>query len=216
MNFTANDLNLYLVTDRRWLKEPLEDVVDLCIENGVSFVQLREKRANEDEFLDLAKRVKKVTDKHNVPFVINDNVKIAKLIDADGVHIGQEDMALENARKLLGKDKIIGVSVGSLEEAIEAEKGGADYLGVGSIFKTKSKSDAEKISIKDLEKITSSVSIPCVGIGGINEKNIGELKGSGLDGVALISAILKAEDIESAAKTMCDLSRGVFYERGNI
>lgn len=216
MKFVREDLLLYLVTDRRWTDRPLELVVEEAIKNGVTFVQLREKIADEDEFLDLAKRVKKITDKYKVPFVINDNVDIAKKVDADGVHIGQEDMALENARKVLGDNKIIGVSVGNLEEALRAEKAGADYLGIGSIFKTKSKSDAEKISLDDLKNITENITIPSVGIGGISKDNIEELKGLGLDGVALISALLKTESVARSTKEMYSLSREVFNEGCNI
>lgn len=217
MKVDKKDMLLYLVTDRRWLKEKtLPEVVKLAIENNVTFVQLREKNLDYEKFKELAIEIKKITDEYQIPFVINDNIKIAMEIDADGVHVGQKDLAAAKARQLLGRDKILGVSVNTVEQAIEAEKAGADYLGVGSIFSTKSKLDAAGIDMDEVNKITKAVSIPAVGIGGINSENIHLLKNSGLDGIAVISAILAQEDIGKAARNLYKLSKEVFSEGCNI
>lgn len=217
MKVDKKDMLLYLVTDRRWLKEKtLPEVVKLAIENNVTFVQLREKNLDYEKFKELAIEIKKITDEYQIPFVINDNIKIAMEIDADGVHVGQKDLAAAKARQLLGHDKILGVSVNTVEQAIEAEKAGADYLGVGSIFSTKSKLDAAGIDMEEVNKITKAVSIPAVGIGGINSENIHLLKNSGLDGIAVISAILAQEDIGKAARNLYKLSKEVFSEGCNI
>lgn len=217
MKVDKKDMLLYLVTDRRWLKEKtLPEVVKLAIENNVTFVQLREKNLDYEKFKELAIEIKKITDEYQIPFVINDNIKIAMEIDADGVHVGQKDLAAAKARQLLGHDKILGVSVNTVEQAIEAEKAGADYLGVGSIFSTKSKLDAAGIDMDEVNKITKAVSIPAVGIGGINSENIHLLKNSGLDGIAVISAILAQEDIGKAARNLYKLSKEVFSEGCNI
>lgn len=217
MKVDKKDMLLYLVTDRRWLKEKtLPEVVKLAIENNVTFVQLREKNLDYEKFKELAIEIKKITDEYQIPFVINDNIKIAMEIDADGVHVGQKDLAAAKARQLLGHDKILGVSVNTVEQAIEAEKAGADYLGLGSIFSTKSKLDAAGIDMDEVNKITKAVSIPAVGIGGINSENIHLLKNSGLDGIAVISAILAQEDIGKAARNLYKLSKEVFSEGCNI
>lgn len=208
---------LYLVTDRTWLKdETLTEIVELAIKNHITFVQLREKNLEYEKFKELAIEVKKITDKYKIPFVINDNIEVAMEVDADGVHIGQEDLPAIKAREILGRDKILGVSVAKVEEAIVAEKAGADYLGVGAVFPTISKSDATNVEMEEVKRITKAVHIPVVGIGGINKENIHELKGSGLDGVAVISAILAQEDIGKAARDLYKLSKEVFGEGGNI
>lgn len=190
---------LYAVTDSMWLNgRTLPEVVKEALEGGATFMQIREKELPYEDFLALAKEVKKVTDAYHVPYVVNDEVEIAKAIDADGVHIGQSDKALTEARRILGPDKIIGVSTQTVEQAVEAEKNGADYLGVGSIFTTSTKLDADAVSMDTLREICEAVSIPVVAIGGISRDNILDLKGTKVDGVAVVSAIFAAEKIKEA------------------
>lgn len=200
-------LLLYLVTDRSWLREEsLISQVEKCLINGVTFLQLREKNLDDDSFLKLAIEMKELSRRYNVPFVINDNIDIAVKSNADGVHIGQDDMPIEEAKKIIGGNKILGVSVGTVDEAILAEKLGADYLGVGAIFSTSTKKDARNISYEALKEICESVNIPVVAIGGINKDNIEELRGSGIDGVAVISAILAQKDVAKSThelKNIC-------------
>lgn len=198
------DYSLYLVTDRDILgNRNLCKAVEDSIKGGVSIVQLREKFVDDETFLKIAKEVQKITKKYNIPLIINDNVKIAKEIDAEGVHIGQSDKPLEETRKILGKDKIIGVSVGSLDEALKAQKGGADYLGIGTIFYTGTKKDInEPLGIEKLKTIVENISIPSVAIGGIHLDNIEEVMKTGVNGVAVISEILGKEDIENATRTL--------------
>lgn len=198
------DYSLYLVTDRDILGErDLCKAVEDSIKGGTTIVQLREKFIDDNKFLEIAKEVQKITKKYNIPLIINDNVKIAKEIDAEGVHIGQSDESLEEARKELGENKIIGVSVGSIEEALKAQAGGADYLGIGTIFYTGSKKDInEPLGIENLKNIVESIKIPCVAIGGIHLNNIKEVMETGVNGVAVISEILGKEDIEKASKTL--------------
>lgn len=209
-------LSLYLVTDRRWTDRPLEEIVEEAIRAGVTMVQLREKDMGLNEFVELGKRVKKVTDSYNIPFVINDRVEVAKAIDADGVHIGQGDMDVREAREILGKEKIIGVSASNLDEAKRAEKDSADYLGVGALFPTGTKDDADHVSYEALKEIVENTGIPVVGIGGIDKDNIEDLRGSNISGVAVISAILKEKDIERATGELYRLSREVFYGGSNL
>ena len=202
-NELKKSLLLYAVTDRHWLNgQTLEQQVELAIKGGATFVQLREKNADEAEFLELALKVQKVCRAYRVPFVINDNVELAKKIDADGVHVGQEDMNALDVRKLIGSKKILGVSASTVEEALLAEKQGADYLGVGAVFATSSKDDAESVSHKTLKEICDAVKIPVVAIGGISINNVDELKGSGIAGISVISAIFGAADIEEASKKL--------------
>ncbi len=199
---------LYAVTDSQWLAgRTLPEVVREAIEGGATFMQLREKEMAYEEFLTLAKQIKKVTDTYHIPFVIDDEIDLAKEADADGVHIGQSDRALTEARKILGPDKIIGVSVQTVEQAVEAERGGADYLGVGSIFTTSTKLDADAVTLETLWAICDAVSIPVVAIGGIGKDNLLKLRGTGIDGVAVVSAIFSAEDIKGAAKTLRELAK---------
>ena len=217
MKVDKKDMLLYLVTDRTWLKdETLPEVVESIIKNNATFIQLREKNLDYESFKKLAIELKNITDKYQIPFVINDNIEIAMKIDADGVHVGQEDLIASKARKILGKDKILGVSVSNVEEAIEAEKAGADYLGAGSIFSTNTKLDAINMEREEIKKITKAVNIPVVGIGGINEGNIHLLKNTGLDGIAVISAILAQKDIEKATRNLYKLSKEVLGESGDI
>ncbi len=202
MKLNSKDLLLYLVTDRRWLKnETLPDVVEKAIKNGASFVQLREKSLGFDKFKQLALEIKQITDLYNIPFVINDNIDIAIEVDADGVHIGQGDLDVEKARKYIGEEKILGVSVGDIKEALDAENKGADYLGI-TIFPTMSKADAISVNLEKLKEIKSNVNIPVIAIGGIKEDNLHLLKPSKIDGIAVISAILAKDDIEEAAKNL--------------
>ena len=203
MKLDKKDLLLYAVTDRRWLNgRKLYDDVRLSLEGGVTFLQLREKEMGDDDFIAEAKEIFSLCKEFNVPFVINDNVEVAKAVDADGVHVGQKDMEARDVRKILGPDKIIGVSAQTVEQAIFAEKQGADYLGVGAVFATGSKDDAEDVSYETLCKICKAVSIPVIAIGGITEKNVSQLSGSGICGAAVISAIYAAKDICPATKTL--------------
>ncbi|WP_300356436.1 thiamine phosphate synthase [Fusobacterium sp.] len=198
------DYSLYLVTDRDILGErDLCKAVEDSIKGGTTIVQLREKFIDDEKFLQIAKEVQKITKKYNVPLIINDNIKIAKEIDAEGVHIGQSDDSLEKAREILGKNKIIGVSVGSIEEALKAQAGGADYLGIGTIFYTGSKKDInEPLGIENLKNIVDAIKIPSVAIGGIHLDNVKDVMNTGVDGVAVISEILGKEDIKNASKTL--------------
>ena len=203
MRSDKKDLLLYAVTDRHWLSgRSLTEVVKKSLDGGVTFVQLREKELDEETFLKEAKELKELCNRYNVPFVINDNVELAKKIDADGVHVGQSDMEAGDVRAMLGPDKIIGVSAQTVEQAILAEKRGADYLGVGAVFKTGSKADADDVSFETLKAICEAVSIPVIAIGGITLENVKELSGSGICGIAVISAIYAAADIKKAAEDL--------------
>ena len=203
MKCDKNDLLLYAVTDRHWLdKRSLKEVVKESLDGGVTFVQLREKTLEDDKFLEEAKELKQLCKEYNVPFVINDNVDIAIAMDADGVHVGQSDMEAGNVREKLGPDKIIGVSAQTVEQAVLAEQRGADYLGVGAVFPTGSKDDAVEVSHETLKAICEAVSIPVIAIGGISVNNVSELAGSGIVGIAVISAIYAAEDIKKAAEDL--------------
>lgn len=200
MNKKNVDYSLYLVTDRRILKgRDILEAIEESILGGVTIIQLREKTASKDEFLKLAKEVKGITDKYSIPLIINDNVEIAKAIDADGVHLGQSDEELTRAREILGDRKIIGISVGNVEEAKLAEKNGADYLGIGAVFYTDSKKDInEPMGIAGLKRIVKSVNIPNVAIGGIHLSNVKEVMETGTDGIAVISEILGKKNIREA------------------
>lgn len=203
MKFAKEDLLLYAVTDRHWLKdETLENQVEKALQGGATFLQLREKSLDDDIFLAEAKEIQKLCKKYQVPFVINDNVDIALAIDADGVHVGQSDMEALDVRKRLGTDKIIGVSAQNVQQALLAQKHGADYLGVGAVFPTGSKDDAEDVSFETLKAICQAVDIPVIAIGGITKENVSELKGSGICGIAVISAIFAQKDIKAATKEL--------------
>ena len=200
MNVNEKDLLLYAVTDRTWLGEKtLHQVVKESLDGGVTFVQLREKELDHDSFLEEAKDLKILCAQYGVPFVINDNVKIAMEMDADGVHVGQSDMEAGDVRALIGPDKILGVSAQTVEQAVLAEKRGADYLGVGAVFPTGSKDDADDVSHEMLKAICEAVSIPVIAIGGITLENTKELAGSGICGIAVISAIYAKENVKLAA-----------------
>ena len=211
MNFNKEALNLYLVTDRSWISDrSLNEDVKKALEAGVTFLQLREKNIDKESFLKSAMQLKSLAADYKVPFVINDDVEIALASDADGVHIGQNDMTVIGARQKIGRDKILGVSVRSVEEAKYAERLGADYLGVGAVFITDTKLDAADVSYEVLKEICASVKIPVVAIGGINDKNITQLEGSGVYGVAVISAILAQKDIKGAATALAQQCRQLF------
>lgn len=200
MNCDRNDLVLYAVTDRSWLGDSsLYSQVESAIKGGATFIQLREKNLGEADFLSEAKEIQKLCREYKVPFVINDNVEIAAQIDADGVHVGQSDMEAGDVRKKLGPDKIIGVSAQTVEQALKAQEHGADYLGVGAVFPTGSKADATEVSHQTLKEICDAVDIPVIAIGGITKENVSELKGSGICGIAVISAIFAQKDIRKAA-----------------
>ena len=200
MKFNADCLKLYAVTDSRWLKNiTLPEAVEAAVKSGVTMVQLREKEMPFEEFTALAKEVKKVTDRYKIPFVINDNVDVAIACGADGVHVGQSDMCAYDVRAKIGAEKILGVSARSTEQALLAEKMGADYIGVGAVFTTGTKNDAEHLPLEDIKKICESTALPAVAIGGISRENITMLKGSGVHGAAVVSAIFASDDIASAA-----------------
>lgn len=203
INCSEKELLLYAVTDRHWLgEETLYDQVKKALDGGATFVQLREKNLDREDFLAEAKEIQKLCKEYGVPFVINDEVSIAKDIDVDGVHVGQSDMEAMDVRKILGPDKILGVSAQTVEQAIIAEKHGADYLGVGAVFTTGSKDDADDVSHETLKAICEAVSIPVIAIGGITKDNVAELAGSGICGVAVISAIFGQKDIQKAAEEL--------------
>ena len=213
MKLNKKDLILYAVTDRHWLNgKRLYDDVEKAILGGASIIQLREKNLTHEEFKTEALEIQKLCKKYKIPFIINDDVKLAVEINADGIHVGQDDMEAGNVRTLIGNEKILGVSVQTPEEAVLAESKGADYLGAGAVFHTDSKSDAVEVSHDTLKKICSSVKIPVVAIGGINAKNIRELSGSGIAGVAVISAIFAADDIKGAARELKILSENLGAE----
>lgn len=194
-------MKLYAVTPCG-LNDSLIPAVESALKGGAMFIQLREKDLDQDAFLKEALEVKALCKQFNVPFVINDNVEIARLADADGVHLGQDDMPAEQARQILGANKIIGVSAHTVEQALQAQRGGADYLGVGAVFNTSTKLDAEPMSKETVKAICSAVSIPVVAIGGITRDNLLQLSGCGLSGAAVVSALFSQPDIEQAAKEL--------------
>ncbi|MBR6344805.1 MAG: thiamine phosphate synthase [Lachnospiraceae bacterium] len=198
-NVKNEDLLLYAVTDRHWLsEETLYDQVEKALKGGATFIQLREKNLDDESFYKEAVEIQSLCKKYHVPFVINDNVDIAVKINADGVHVGQSDMEALDVRAKLGSDKIIGVSAQTVEQALLAEKHGADYLGVGAVFPTGSKDDADDVSHETLKAICDAVNIPVIAIGGITYDNVRKLSGTGIVGIAVISAIFGAGDIEKA------------------
>ncbi|MDY6316660.1 MAG: thiamine phosphate synthase [Oribacterium sp.] len=196
-------LKLYAITDRRWLKGmTLSEAVEEAILGGATFVQLREKHLSEEDFRREALEMQTVCWKHHVPFVLDDNVALAKEIDADGVHVGQEDMPAYEVRKLLGPDKIVGVTAKTVEAALKAEKDGADYLGVGAIFETHSHEHPVHTSVETLEAIARAVSIPIIAIGGIKVDNMQILSGTDIAGIAVISAIFADPNPRAAAAAL--------------
>lgn len=208
MKCDKKSLLLYAVTDRTWLgNQTLYQQAEQALKGGATFLQLREKELDEDSFTKEALEIKELCRRYQVPFVINDNVEIARKIDADGIHVGQSDMEAGNVRALLGENKILGVSAQTVEQALLAEKQGADYLGVGAVFPTGSKADADEVSHETLRSICEAVHIPVIAIGGIGIHNIMELSGSGICGVAVISAIFAAKDITAQTARLKALAR---------
>ena len=197
------DYTLYLCTDRDLMSSAtIEENVELAIKGGFTVIQLREKNCSSKEFYDLAVSGKKITDKYIVPLIIYDRVDIAMAVDAAGVHIGQSDLPADVVRRIIGDDKIIGVSTAKLEEALKAVKDGADYLGVGAMYSTDTKTDARPVTMEELKEIRKNVDIPIVVIGGINMNTLGNFKNMGIDGLAVVSAIVAQPDVEKAAKDM--------------
>ena len=196
------DLSIYLVTDKSDDVEKFLKTIEEAIKGGVSVVQIREKTADTLDFYNLALKVKKITEKHDVPLIINDRVDVALAVDAEGVHVGQSDMPCDVTRALVGPDKIVGVSAATIEEARKAESDGADYIGAGAVFPTATKDDAPKITKKDLKEIVESISIPVVAIGGITLNNAHELIDTGIAGLSVVSAIMSSENPKKSSEEL--------------
>lgn len=212
MNF---DYTLYLVTDRQLMScDSLTEAVEQAILGGCTMIQLREKELSSLEFYNQAVAVKQVTDKYHIPLIINDRIDIAMAVQATGVHIGQHDLPAAAVRKVIGENMLLGVSASSIAEAIQAQQDGADYLGVGAMFPTGTKTDADSVSMEELQKIRAAVSLPIVVIGGINKGNAGRFKPMGIDGLAVVSAIIAQFDIKAAAAELKDLFCGKEKKNG--
>ena len=212
MNF---DYTLYLVTDRQLMScDSLTEAVEQAILGGCTMIQLREKELSSLEFYNQAVAVKQVTDKYHIPLIINDRIDIAMAVQATGVHIGQHDLPAAAVRKVIGENMLLGVSASSIAEAIQAQLDGADYLGVGAMFLTGTKTDADSVSMEELQKIRAAVSLPIVVIGGINKGNAGRFKPMGIDGLAVVSAIIAQSDIKAAAAELKDLFCGKEKKHG--
>ncbi len=210
MKCDKNDLLLYAVTDRSWLgNRTLIEQVEEALKGGATIIQLREKDLDDNAFLEEAKQIQKICRQYQAKLIINDNVLVAMKMNADGIHIGQKDMSMQDAKAMIGEDKILGVSVQTVEQAMYAEQMGADYLGVGAVFPTTSKSDADAVSYEMLQSICRAVNIPVVAIGGIGVHNISKLADSGIAGVAVISAIFAAPDIRLATAELKKLAEQV-------
>lgn len=210
MNFSKEMLLLYAVTDRSWVgRQSLYEQIEDALKGGVTIVQLREKNLADDEFVAEAIKIKELCHRYHVPLIINDNVDVALKSGADGVHVGMEDIPVSKIRKKVGKDFIIGATAKTVEQAKAAEKAGADYLGVGAVFPSPTKKDAIRITTEQLKKICSSISIPAVAIGGISLENILEIKGGGMDGIAVVSAIFAADDIQKTTAELKEKAKAV-------
>ena len=197
------DYSLYLCTDRRLMTSPtIEASVESALRGGTTVIQLREKDCSSREFYELGLRVKKITERYNAPLIINDRVDIALAVGAAGVHVGQGDLPCKVVREMIGPDMIVGVSAATLEEAVRAEEDGADYLGVGAMYATATKTDTRPVSMEELLKIRAAVKIPIVVIGGINKQTLGNFKGTGVDGLAVVSAIVAQPNPEAAAREL--------------
>lgn len=208
MNCDKKDLLLYAVTDRAWLGDKtLNWQVEESLKGGATMIQLREKHLDHEHFLKEAKEIKELCRKYQVPFLINDDVDLAVEVDADGVHVGQHDMEAGEVRKKIGPNRILGVSAQTVEQALLAQQAGADYLGVGAVFPTGTKDDADAVSIQTLGEICHTVNIPVVAIGGIGQHNVMQLAGSGICGIAVVSAIYAQPDIQNAASTLHALAK---------
>lgn len=199
------DLSLYLVTDNSDDVEKFLNTIEEGIKGGVTVVQIREKTAETLDFYELALKVKEITTRYNVPLIINDRVDVALAIDADGVHVGQSDLPCDVTRKLIGKDKILGVSAATIEEAKKAERDGADYIGTGAVFPTKTKDDAPSITKEDLKEITESINIPTVAIGGITLENASQLKDTGIAGLSVVSAIMSSDNPKKSSEELLNI-----------
>jgi len=199
------DLSLYLVTDNSDDVERFLNTIEEAIKGGTTVVQIREKTAETLDFYNLALKVKDITTKYNVPLIINDRVDVALAIDADGVHVGQSDMPCDVTRKLIGEDKILGVSAATIEEARKAEKDGADYIGTGAVFPTQTKDDAPKITKDDLKEIVDSIDIPVVAIGGITLENAHELNDTGIAGLSVVSAIMSSDNPKKSSEELLEI-----------
>ena len=207
------DYSLYLVTDRALMStKSLEEAVEQAIIGGCTMVQLREKEASSREFYDIARSIREITGKYRVPLVINDRLDVALAVNAEGAHIGQDDLPVFVARTLLGQGKLLGVSVGNREQALRAEAEGADYLGVGAMFATGTKTDAGLVTMEELIRIRKAVTVPVVAIGGIDRETAGRFAGSGIDGFAVVSGILSQRDIRGAAAELSALFREIRKE----
>ena len=210
MKFSKDMLLLYAVTDRSWTQDQtLYDQIEAALKGGVTIVQLREKNLPEDEFVAEAIRVKELCSRYNVPLIINDNADVALKSGADGVHVGIEDTPVAQLRQKVGKDFIIGATAKTVEQAQSAEKAGADYLGVGAVFPSPTKKNAIRITAEKLREICSSVSVPAVAIGGISLDNVSEIKGCGMSGIAVVSAIFASDDIQKAASELKEKAKEV-------
>ena len=207
MNCDKKMMRLYAITDRAWTgKMSLYEQVEAALQGGATCVQLREKHLDRETFLQEARDLVQLCHRYGVPFIVNDEVDIAVECGADGVHVGQEDMKAADVRAKVGPQMMIGVSAHTVEEALEAVKNGADYLGVGAVFSTSTKTDVSVLSMETLRAICNAVKVPVVAIGGISEHNLMQLSGSGVDGVAVVSAIFAAEDPKTAAQKLRELS----------
>lgn len=210
MKLQKKDMLLYAVTDRSWLNgKTLYEEVHEAIIGGATMIQLREKNLDEESFLAEAKQIKELCVRYHIPLIINDNIDVALKINADGVHVGQDDMNVLNVRRLLGPNKIIGVSAHNVNEAVAAVNAGADYLGSGAVFPTGSKNDVNILEKRVLKEICETVDVPVTAIGGINEKNIIKLAGTGISGVAVISAIFASDNITQKTKELKELAERV-------
>lgn len=213
MKFTKDEIRramlLYAVTDRSWLKEgqSLTSVCEEVLAGGATLLQIREKDLAPDAFEAEAAELKALCARHRLPYVVNDSVEIALAIDADGVHVGQSDIMGRDIRAMIGENKILGISAGTVEEAVAAQRAGADYIGVGAVFGTSTKKNARNMTVEKLKEIRSAVSIPVVAIGGINAGNLRELRGSGVDGIAVVSAIFAAENPGKATAQLLTLAK---------
>ena len=210
MRLDKKYMQLYAVTDRAWTgNKTLYEQIKEALENGVTCVQLREKNLDEASFIEEAKKISVLCRQYNTPFIVNDNVNVAIASNADGIHIGQDDMGLKDVRKIVGENMIIGISAHTVEEAKFAQENGADYIGIGAVFETSTKNDVDVIPYEKVKSICDAVDIPKVAIGGINAENILKLKGSGIDGVAVVSAIFGAKDIGKATKELYTLANNL-------
>lgn len=219
MRFTRDEIRqsmlLYAVTDRAWLGDhTLAQEVETVLKNGATFLQIREKELCRDSFLAEARALKALAEEYHVPFVVNDDIGIALEIGADGVHVGQSDIVGKDVRAMIGPDKILGISANTVETAVAAQAAGADYIGVGAVFPTSTKKDAKSLSREEMRAICEAVDIPVVAIGGINAGNLPQLAGSGVDGVAVVSAIFAQPDPGAATRHLLELAGTMVASHG--